>query len=133
MYLIKKCLNIQSLNVLLSQLDSMINLFKLATTVVIGFAVSFGPFVLNGQLMTVIKRLFPVRRGLTHAYWAPNFWAIYSFLDRLLATIIKKLNPGFQISGGSTSGLVQETVFAVLPDISIIVTIIVTLEAKATV
>ena len=105
----------------------MVNLLKLAFTVIIGFALSFGPFVLNGQLLTVIKRLFPVQRGLTHAYWAPNFWAIYSFLDRLLATIMKKIYPEFQFSGGSTSGLVQESVFAILPDISIMVTIIITL------
>jgi len=111
----------------LLKVNSMVNLLKLAFTVIIGFALSFGPFVLNGQLLTVIKRLFPVQRGLTHAYWAPNFWAIYSFLDRLLATIMKKIYPEFQFSGGSTSGLVQESVFAILPDVSIMVTIIVTL------
>ena len=105
----------------------MNNLLKLAFTVILGFALSFGPFVINGQLMTVIKRLFPVKRGLTHAYWAPNFWAIYSFLDRLLAAIMKKLDPDFQFSGGSTSGLVQETAFAILPDVSFMVTVIVTL------
>ena len=105
----------------------MTNLLKLAFTVILGFALSFGPFVINGQLMTVMERLFPVKRGLTHAYWAPNFWAIYSFLDRLLAAIMKKFNPDFQFSGGSTSGLVQETVFAILPDVSIMVTIMVTL------
>ena len=105
----------------------MTNLLKLAFTVILGFALSFGPFVINGQLMTVIKRLFPVRRGLTHAYWAPNFWAIYSFLDRLLAAIMKKFNPDFQFTSGSTSGLVQETVFAILPNVSFMVTVIVTL------
>ena len=114
-------------NVFLLQLKSTINLIKLAFTVVLGFALSFGPFVVNGQLLTVLRRLFPVKRGLTHAYWAPNFWALYSFLDRLLATMLQKLNPDFQIAGGSTSGLVQESVFAVLPDVSIVATIIVTL------
>ena len=60
------------------------NAIKLGLGVAGVFAIAFGPFVHWGQLIQLKDRLFPFSRGLCHAYWAPNVWAIYSFTDRAL-------------------------------------------------
>ncbi|XP_065059050.1 probable dolichyl pyrophosphate Glc1Man9GlcNAc2 alpha-1,3-glucosyltransferase [Rhopilema esculentum] len=93
------------------------------------FLVSFGPFVYMGDLKQVLSRLFPVKRGLCHAYWAANFWSLYNLADKFLAIAGSKL--GLHISSTSqasmTGGLVAQQEHLVLPSVSALATAILTL------
>lgn len=60
------------------------NSLRLAFGLASIFGAAFGPFLYWGQLDQLLARLFPFSRGLCHAYWAPNVWAMYSFSDRFL-------------------------------------------------
>ncbi|MCO5584588.1 hypothetical protein L7F22_038519 [Adiantum nelumboides] len=86
-----------------------------------GFKPSFG-FMANatGQMGQVLRRLFPFGRGLCHAYWAPNFWALYNASDKMLFYILRKL--GFHVvkeKAVMTGGLVGDSkVHAILPQIT---------------
>ena len=60
------------------------NCVKLATGLGLTLSAALGPFLYFGQLDQILSRLFPFSRGLCHAYWAPNVWAMYSFFDKLL-------------------------------------------------
>lgn len=96
------------------------NIIKLGVSIVGVFAAIFGPFALWGQLDQLKSRLFPFSRGLCHAYWAPNVWAIYSFADRALIAMAPYL--GLKVDPAAltsvTRGLVGDTSFAVLPNIT---------------
>lgn len=91
-------------------------------------AVSFGPFIAQQQLPQLLARLFPFKRGLCHAYWAPNVWALYQGADKLATYAVRYLPFPWarqlaaslaQHSGpSSTAGLVASIDPLVLPSIS---------------
>ncbi|THH33589.1 hypothetical protein EUX98_g552 [Antrodiella citrinella] len=95
---------------------------SLANTVILVFTVSLGPFLLMGQIPQLLSRLFPFTRGLNHAYWAPNAWALVTFADRVL---LKAINESGVAS--TSRGLVGDTVFAIIPNVKPIHTFLVTL------
>ncbi len=99
---------------------SFTRLAKLGTVVIAVFAASFGPFAYYNQLSSVLARLFPFKRGLCHAYWAPNFWALYNVADKLALVAATRFDliPKSQLPVASmTGGLVQEFDHSVLPSV----------------
>jgi alpha-1,3-glucosyltransferase len=115
----------------------------LANVVILVFIASLGPFLLMGQIPQLLSRLFPFTRGLNHAYWAPNAWALLTAADRVLLqcqwmhTVVprytyliycnrivadaKRFGAGFSVNSSgvlsSSRGLVGDTSFAVLPNV----------------
>ncbi|XP_051903500.1 probable dolichyl pyrophosphate Glc1Man9GlcNAc2 alpha-1,3-glucosyltransferase [Hippocampus zosterae] len=109
---------------------SPLRLLTLGSIVAAVCALSFGPFIAMGQLPQVLSRLFPFKRGLCHAYWAPNVWALYNVLDKSLATLgacFKLLNETTLPRASMTGGLVHEFQHSVLPSVTPSITVVCTL------
>lgn len=92
---------------------------------------AFGPFLYYGQVGQVLKRLFPFGRGLCHAYWAPNFWALYNTADKVFSYLFRKFGFHVEVQEASmTGGLVGDIkAHAVLPQITPLITMLLVLFA----
>ncbi|XP_063162015.1 probable dolichyl pyrophosphate Glc1Man9GlcNAc2 alpha-1,3-glucosyltransferase isoform X3 [Candoia aspera] len=104
-------------------------LIALGLIVCLVSAVSLGPFLAWGQLPQVFSRLFPFKRGLCHAYWAPNIWAVYNSIDKILSVLGLKyqfLDPAKMPKAAMTGGLVQEFQHSVLPSVTPLATLLCT-------
>lgn len=121
----------------LSVLQFLLRLAALASIALSALLLAFGPIYLSGersgqaerdgpaQLAQILRRLFPFGRGLLHAYWAPNVWALYYTCDRVYASFSRftSLLPFPSFSSGAASGIVGEFPPMVLPPISSAVSI----------
>ena len=105
---------------------SPIRLAKLGSVVAATFAACIGPVVAfadGGPIKAVgalVSRLAPVGRGLTHAYWAPNVWALYNLADKAALISLRKLGANVTLidgAGATTGGLVGQTSHAILPSV----------------
>lgn len=100
---------------------------SLGVAVLATFAVCLGPFAYKGQLEQLASRLFPFKRGLCHAYWAPNIWALYNVGDKALSIVGKRTGAWSvaETAAGMTGGLVTDLqAYAVLPEVSPATTLI---------
>ena len=96
------------------------NIAMLGSSLAVVFGAVFWTFYEWGQLEQLKTRLFPFSRGLCHAYWAPNIWALYSFADRILimGAPYLELDVDKNAITSVTRGLVGDSSFAVLPNIT---------------
>jgi alpha-1,3-glucosyltransferase len=114
---------------------------KLAGAIGFPLLLAFLPFLLQGGvalIQQIFQRLFPFKRGLTHAYWAPNFWALYNVMDFSAYKMLKLSKVAERCvhplichleAPKYTSGLVEEYNHSVLPNITPFISLVLVLTA----
>lgn len=106
-YLLRICFDTKSIR----------NFLRLAFIVITTFIVAYLPFI--DHMDQILRRLFPFQRGLCHAYWAPNFWALYTGVDKFVIVIAARLGiRHISTAATMTGGLVQESAHVILPNIT---------------
>lgn len=99
----------------------ILRLFQLMAVAACILMLAFGPFCIFGdpheQMRAILSRLFPFHRGLLHAYWAPNVWAIYAFID-YIALLVHRLIGYDSNVPRYISGIIGEITFHFLPQIT---------------
>lgn len=83
---------------------------KLGIATLLPITSAIAPFASDWRQL--LARLFPFSRGLTHAYWAPNIWALYSFGDKILGIAFHN-----SVAGGSR-GIVGDVAFSNFPQVT---------------
>lgn len=104
-----------------------LKLLKLSSVVVAIFLITFLPILLAmsttmsfaAASKILLKQLFPFKRGLCHAYWAPNIWALYNLVDRLIFQALHRIGVLMHHPHQSlTRGMIADTTHMVLPNIT---------------
>ena len=73
----------------------------------------------GANAIQVLARLFPFERGLCHAYWAANVWALYAVLDKAMVATLAFVDIPVEAGTASlTGGCDQSDSCASLPSCS---------------